>query len=71
MHALKQWVKINVQKSFTIESLKMLLAKKFDYNFEHITMRAFAPADKSSNKKERLQLPTKQPLQTISYFKGQ
>ena len=51
MHALKQWVKITVQKSFTIESLKMLLAKKFDYNFEHISMRAFAPAEKIGNKK--------------------
>ena len=54
MHALKQWVKIIVQKSLTIESLKMLLSKKFDYNFEHITMRAFALVEKMGNRKERL-----------------
>lgn len=53
MQALKQWVKIIVQKSFTIDSLKMLLAKKFDYNFEHITIRAFAPAEKKGSQKER------------------
>lgn len=33
LFALKQWAKINVRNTFTLASLKSLLATKFDCNF--------------------------------------
>ncbi len=41
LFALKQWAKINVQRNFTLASLRSLLARKFDSNFEHLPMKAF------------------------------
>lgn len=53
MLALKQWVKIAVHRSFSLNSLKSLLSTKFDCAFEHLPLRAFAITELPGNKLRR------------------
>jgi hypothetical protein len=60
--SLRQWAKIGVQRSFTLSSLKSLLASKFDCNFEHLPLKAFHVVT-NQGKLKKILVPTNQPIQ--------
>jgi hypothetical protein len=66
--ALRQWAKIGVHRSFTIDSLKGLLAAKFNCDFEHMPIRASIVVSKQG-KNHKEQVSTTQPIQEIEYFR--